>query len=241
MYSMKTFISVLKLLLLTSITIGVPVYIYLRHPEFIEQFSTLKGVNDFLEKYQAASIFAYIGVQIAQVVISVIPGQFLQFAGGYAYGFWLGYLFAIIGIAIGSSIAFGLARVLGRDALHLLFGEERLTKFVTQLNSKRAFAILVVLYAVPGSPKDIITYAAGVSEFGYLRFLLLSLISRSPALMVTVIMGTLIGKGSYVGPAILAIVVVLLCIVLVLKRHDLTHYIDSIYLKFIEPKDENED
>ncbi|MDD2484081.1 MAG: VTT domain-containing protein, partial [Eubacteriales bacterium] len=140
MYSMKTFISVLKLLLLTSITIGVPVYIYLRHPEFIEQFSTLKGVNDFLEKYQAASIFAYIGVQIAQVVISVIPGQFLQFAGGYAYGFWLGYLFAIIGIAIGSSIAFGLARVLGRDALHLLFGEERLTKFVTQLNSKRAFA-----------------------------------------------------------------------------------------------------
>ncbi len=238
---MKRVISVLKLTLLIGITLGVPAYIFFAHPEIIERFNTFEGVNDFLQQYKAASILVYIGLQIVQIVISVIPGQFMQFAGGYAYGFWFGYVFSILGIAVGSSIAFGLARVLGRDAMHLLFGEERLTKFVNELNSKRAFAILIVLYAVPGLPKDIITYAAGISEFGYVRFLLLSLIARTPALMGTLIMGNMVNNGSYHGLIVFVILTIFLCIILFIKRHDLTHFIDRVYLKFIEPTDDEEE
>ena len=230
----KTVLSVLKLAILAGITIGLPVYILMLHPELIDRFKTLDGVNAFLAEYETASIFAYIGVQIIQIVISIIPGQFIPIAGGYAYGFWFGYFFSIVGIAAGTAMAFGLARVLGRDAMHLLFGEEKVTKFVNHLNSKKAFAVLVVIYAIPGLPKDIVTYAAGVSEFGFRPFMLLSLIARTPALMCTIMIGSMLNKGSYLGIIILGISVILLCIILFLKRNQMVHYVDTLYQKLIK-------
>jgi uncharacterized membrane protein YdjX (TVP38/TMEM64 family) len=232
----KTVLSVLKLFILISITIGLPVYILVIHPELIDRFKTLDGVNLFLSEYKTASIFAYIGIQIIQIVVSIIPGQVIQIAGGYAYGFWLGYFVSIIGIAAGSAMAFGLARVLGRDAMHLLFGEEKVTKFVNHLNSKRAFAVLVVIYAIPGLPKDIVTYTAGVSEFGFRPFMILSLVARSPAIMCTIMIGSMLNKGSYLGIIILGVSVILLCIILFLKREQMIQYVDTLYQKLMKPK-----
>ena len=88
-------------------------------------------------------------------------------------------------------ITFYLARLLGKDAMHLIFGEERIGKFIHHLNSKRAFAIILVLFLIPGFPKDLITYAAGVSEVKMKPFLLLSLVGRTPAMMGTVMMGSI--------------------------------------------------
>ncbi len=230
---MRTFLSVFKLLLLTGIVVGLPIYAYLEYPEFLNQFRTMDGVNAFLDQYQTASIFVYLGLQVIQIVISVIPGQFIQFAGGYAYGFWLGYILSIIGIAAGTSIAFGLARVLGRDGVNLFFGQKKITKVVNQLNSRKAFAILFVLFAIPGLPKDIVTYAAGISQFGYKSFLLLSLVARTPALMGTMAMGSMLNRGSYFGLIVLVIAALILCIFLLIKRHDLTSYVDRMYCRFM--------
>lgn len=231
---MRTFLSIAKLLLLAGIVIALPIYVYFEYPEFFNQFRTMEGVNAFLDRYQTASLFVYLGLQIIQIIISIIPGQFIQFAGGYAYGFWLGYLLAIAGVAIGTSVAFGLARVLGRDAVHLLFGEERITKFVNQLNSKKAFAILFVIFVIPGLPKDLVTYAAGISQFGYKPFLLLSLIGRTPALMGTIMMGSMLNEGSYFGLIALGAGALIVCIFLLIKRHDLTTYVDKYYNRFMK-------
>ena len=231
---MKVLLSVLKLLILACIVIVLPVYAYLGYPEFFSQFRTMEGVNAYLDQYQTAGIFVYLGLQVLQIIISIIPGQFIQFAGGYAYGFWLGYLLSIAGLALGTTIAFGLARVLGREGVHLVFGEERISRFINQLNSKRAFAILFVIFAVPGLPKDPVIYAAGVSDYGYKSFLLLSLTARTPALMGTLIMGSMLNKGSYFGLITISVLAVFLCIVLFLKRHDLTSYIDRIYKRLMK-------
>src|SRR5690554_3033320 len=110
---MRKFISIIKLIILLAIVIGIPAYVYFVHPEFLEQFYTTEGVNLFLERYKTVSIVVYTALQILQIVVSIIPGQFIQFAGGYAYNFWLAYLLSIIGIACGSIIAFYLSRFLG--------------------------------------------------------------------------------------------------------------------------------
>lgn len=230
---MKILLSFLKLLLLVIIIVVLPTYVYFVYPELIDQFRTMEGVNEYLNNYKAASIFVYIGLQVIQIIISVIPGQFIQFAGGYAYSFWLGYLFAMIGIAIGTVAAFYLARILGRDAIHVIFGEEKITKFVNQLNSKKGFAILVVLFLIPGLPKDLVTYAAGVSEFRLVPFLILSLVARTPALMGTIMMGSMLHKESYFGLITLSILAIILCVLCFIKRHQLTAYVDKIYMKYI--------
>jgi uncharacterized membrane protein YdjX (TVP38/TMEM64 family) len=212
-----------------ALIIGVPLHIYFNYPELIEQFRTMESTNDFLARYEGVGILVYVGLQIIQVLVSIIPGQVVQFAGGYAYGFWLGYLFAIIGIGIGTILSFYLARFLGKDAMHIIFGKERITKFINQLNSKKAFAIILILFIIPGIPKDLIVYAAGVSEFRFKIFLILSMTGRTPALMITVMMGSMLHKGSYFGMIMLGIGAVLAFIFCFFNRQHLTEYTDSIY------------
>lgn len=217
-----------------AIVIGIPIYIYLECPEFIDQFRTMEGVNSFLARYKTIGVFVLIGLQVIQILLSVIPGQFIQFAAGYAYGFWFGYILAMIGIAIGTLITFYMARLLGKDAMHVIFGEARITKFVNQLNSKKAFAIILVLFLIPGLPKDLVTYAAGVSEFRFKPFLILSLAGRTPALMGTIMMGSMLHKGSYFGLIVLGIGAIVAFFICFIKRQQLTAYADYIYNKLMK-------
>ncbi len=225
----RTFYSVLKLLILIGIIVGVPVYVYFTYPELIDHFRSLEEINKLLKQYKTASIFIYIGLQVFQIVVSVLPGQALQFAAGYAYHFWLGFIFSIIGVALGTVITFYLARLLGKDALHVVFGEEKFSGFVHTLNSKRSFIVLFVIFLIPGIPKDLFTYAAGVSEIRIVPFLLLSLIGRTPAMIGSILMGSMFYNGSYVGLIIMGAAAVILFIAGLLHRDKLVKWTDRFY------------
>ena len=230
------FVSVLKLVILLGIVIGVPIYVYFSHPDLISRFNSLEEINNLLKQYKMASIFLYMGLQVFQIVVSIIPGQALQFAAGYAYHFWLGFLYSIIGVALGTVITFYLARFLGKDALHVIFGEQRFTKFVHTLNSKRSFIVLFVIFLIPGIPKDLFTYAAGVSEMRVGPFLLLSLVGRTPAMMCSILMGSMFYNGSYTGLIILGVAAIILFCAGIMKRDKLVKWTDRFYTRLVGKK-----
>lgn len=230
---LRTGVSVLKLLILFGIVIGVPVYVYFTYPELVDRFRSLEEINMLLKQYKTASIFIYIGLQIFQIVVSVLPGQALQFAAGYAYHFWLGFIFSVIGVALGTVITFYLARLLGKDALQVIFGEEKFSKFVQTLNRKRAYVVLFVIFLIPGIPKDLFTYAAGVSEIRIVPFLLLSLVGRTPAMMGSIMMGSMFYNGSFFGLIVLGIAAVVLFILGLTNREKLMKWSDEFYSRMI--------
>lgn len=230
----RTFVSVLKLLILCGIVIGIPLYVYFTCPELIDRFKSLDEINKLLKQYKTASIFLYIGLQVFQIVVSVLPGQALQFAAGYAYSFWFGFLYSIIGVALGTVITFYLARILGKDALHVIFGEEKFSKFLHMLNRKRSFVVLFVIFLIPGIPKDLFTYAAGVSEIRIVPFLVLSLVARTPAMIGSIIMGSMFQSKSYVGLILLGAVAVILFIAGILKRDKLIKWSDRFYSRMVK-------
>lgn len=229
----RTFVSILKLLILCSIAIGLPIYVYFTYPELIDRFKSLEEINQLLKQYKTASIFIYMGLQVFQIIVSVLPGQALQFAAGYAYQFWLGFLFSLIGVALGTVITFYLARLLGKDALHVIFGEEKFTRFVHTLNSKRSYLVLFVIFLIPGIPKDLFTYAAGVSEIRVVPFLLLSLTGRMPAMIGSIMMGNMFYNGSYIGLIILGVAAVVLFIAGLLHRNKLVKWSDQFYQRMV--------
>ena len=232
----KRAFSILKLLILIGIVVGIPALLYQSDPDFIRQFKDLDAVNAYLDKYETASWFVYIGLQILQIIVSVIPGQMIQFAAGYAYVFWLAYLLSITGIALGTIATFYLARLLGKDAMHVIFGEEKITYFVNHLNSKKAYITLFILFVIPGFPKDLITYAAGVSEIRITPFLILNLIGRSPALLATILMGSMTRTGSYFGMVILTAAVTVVFLLCFIKRKKLIEMSDVIYARLLRTK-----
>ena len=189
----------------------------------------MENVNALFEHYHAESILVYIGAQILQIIICVIPGQWLQFAAGYMYGFWLGFLYSIIGAAIGSVVTYYLAKLLGRDAMHLIFGEARINEFIHKLNSKKAIVIVFLIFLIPGVPKDLCNYAAGISEMKLKPFLIVSLVGRSPGMMGSLLIGRQIEAGNYTGAIVVAAVAVVLCVVGIIMRKRLTGWMDKAY------------
>lgn len=225
----KVISTILKFALLLLIIIGLPLYIYFFEPQLIDSMSSMENVNALFEHYHAESILVYIGAQILQIIICVIPGQWIQFAAGYMYGFWLGFLYSIIGAAIGSVVTYYLAKLLGRDAMHLIFGEARINEFIHKLNSKKAIVIVFLIFLIPGVPKDLCNYAAGISEMKLKPFLIVSLVGRSPGMMGSLLIGRQIEAGNYTGAIVVAAVAVVLCVVGIIMRKRLTGWMDKAY------------
>ena len=231
---LKTFLTIVKFVLLVFIVFGIPLIIYLNNPGIIDYFRSYEDLQNMLDNYKKASIFVYLGIQIVQVVISIIPGAAVQFAAGYAFFFWLAYLLSVIGIVVGSFFAFYIARILGSDFVHLVFGEERTKHYVERLSSKRAFIIIFILYLIPGFPKDMLTYVAGISELRFLPFIVINIVARTPALMGTLLMGSFFRDQSYTGVIIIVIIAVVLFVLGMVYRKKVIHLLDELYTKSVE-------
>ncbi|MCL1982465.1 MAG: TVP38/TMEM64 family protein [Clostridiales bacterium] len=222
--------AIAKLALFLVLVIGIPAYIYFFHYEFIAGFKSFEDIEVFLEKYEVASSFVYIGLQILHVVVSVIPAQPFHLASGYVFGFWIAYLLSMAGIAIGTTATFFLARFLGQDAMHLLFGEKKFVKRIEQMNSKRSLLVLFVLFLIPGLPKDPLGYAVGLSKVKFWHFLLVALVGRTPGIMGTILLGSMIDSGSVKGIVIVSVLSAAFCILGLVYRKRITSWIDSHHL-----------
>ena len=227
----KLILSILKLTILAGIVIAVPLYIFFYHSEFIEQFKSFDDVLAYLERYRFESIFIYIGIQVIQIVISIIPGQAFQFAAGYLYGFIPGLILSIIGAFLGTLISFYLARILGKDAVHLFFGEERINHFIDRLNSKKAYIIVFLLYLIPGLPKDVVSYAAGVSEMKFKAFAAFSMIGRIFGMSGSLLIGAFYFKQHYIGMVVIGTLAVIAFILCIIYRQKINRYLDKFYDK----------
>lgn len=227
----KVAIAILKLIFLILIVVLIPLYLYFYQQDFLMRFRDFNDIVSFLERYKLQSIPIYIILQIAQIVISVLPGQFFQLAAGYLYTFWPALLFSCIGAFLGTTITFWLAKGLGSDFVHIFFEKDKTEDYVKRLNSKKAYTIVFLLYAIPGIPKDVVSYAAGLSEMKYKPFIILSTIGRLPGMMGSIMIGSMWHKEEYVGMIILAIIAVVAFCSCIIYRKKLHELLDKAYDK----------
>ena len=224
----KKISAVIKLSLLVLIIIGVPAYLYVNFNDTLFNTEWLKNLPQLLEHYKGQAALILFFLQVIQVIICIIPGQPIQFAASYMFGILRGYLISIAGAFVGAFIAFYISKLLGRDAVGVLFGEEKIENYRRKLNSGRGLMAVLLIYLIPGIPKDLTAYAAGVSDMRVRPFLLVSTIGRSPCMIGSLLLGHFFGKGNYRAIAVLAVVIVLLLIAFIVKRKDLIALLDDI-------------
>lgn len=232
--TMQKLIAAFKLFLLLIIIIGIPIAIYFNHHTLIEDFGSPEKINTFITMHKMGGIFAYLALQILQIVISILPGQVLQVAAGYAFGFPLGITLTLVGAGIGTLVTFYIARILGKKSMHLIFGEQRFEKYVNHLNTKRAVILIFIIYLIPGLPKDLFAYAIGVSEMKFKPFFIVSMVGRTPAMMISVMVGEMTATQQYTGVVLLALTAVILGIVGVLHYKKMHQWVDNLYVKLMK-------
>ncbi len=85
-------------------------------------------------------------MQVLQVVVALIPGEFLEVGAGIAFGWFGGFLLAQLGITIGTIIIFLIFRKLGKPIIMRYLGNDKLEKF-EKLNNTPKRDLIIFLQA----------------------------------------------------------------------------------------------
>ncbi len=91
--------------------------------------------------------------------------------------------------------------------------------------------VIFIIYLIPGVPKDLCNYIAGLSNVKLKPFLILSLIGRSPGMMGSLLIGRQIEVGGYNAAVVIAVIAVILFILGVIFREKVFNIIDKSYDK----------
>lgn len=153
--------------------------------DFLHNRHELKG---FISSYGPYSPIAYILLQVIQVIVAPIPGGAIEFLGGYLFGAKSGFLYSMIGLLLGSSLAFSLARIFEKVAVEKFVSEQTRNKFDYLVEHQGAI-LSFILFLIPGFPKDALCYILGLTPMHFGIFLILSTMGRIPGTLMATLQG----------------------------------------------------
>ncbi len=178
------------LFILSSLGLFLSLYLVFRYrSELSLLYSSPYALRTYIKGWGIYGPLLFIGLQILQVIVFIIPGEITQLTGGYLFGFWFGLFYSLVGITLGSMFDFFVARVLGKPVVLKIFGKERVEKFIDLMESAQAKGVLLFLFILPGFPKDLLCYLVGLTRYGFFYFLLVSTLGRLPGLVISSYLG----------------------------------------------------
>lgn len=171
----------------------------------IEMLGDPKAFQAWVDAKGPLGRVAFIGVVALQVIIAWLPGEPLEIGAGYAFGFWEGSLLCMLGIVLGSVAVFLLVKRYGRRLIALFFPLERIDRLPLMQSPKRLTLLAFIVFMIPGTPKDILTYCVGLTPMKLRTWLLISGVARIPPVITSTLSGSALGQAQYwMAAAILA-------------------------------------
>lgn len=177
---------------------GVFLYFYLRYgKQLYEIFGDAESLKHFLAQFRGFDKWVFVAIRAFQTVIKIIPAEPLEIGSGALYGTWEGLFLCILGTMIGSVVIIALTRAFGRRLVNAFIPIEKIESLRFLQNKKKVYLSLFFIYLIPGTPKDVLTYAAGLTGLNMKKFLLITGIARIPSIITSTWCGQEIINKNY--------------------------------------------
>ncbi|MEG2192090.1 MAG: VTT domain-containing protein [Oscillospiraceae bacterium] len=186
----------LVLALVISSAIFISLGYFLGKP-ILEFVGDSKLFRQWVGENKVLSRVAFVAMMCLQVVIAIIPGEPLEISAGYAFGAVEGTVLCLIGTLLGSFIIFGIVRALGVKILRVFFKQEDIDKISFLRKHKNLNLLVFIIFSIPGSPKDLLSYFIGLTKMKLFHWLGISTIARIPSVITSTIGGSAIGGQNY--------------------------------------------
>lgn len=200
-YSKKSAATLISIISVVVCVLTVAGFIFLR-----TYFSDTDVIKAWIDQNYVLGFIVMVLLCALQVVIALIPGELLEIAAGYTFGSWGGTLVCIIGIMLGSIIAILLSRKFGRRLVESLYPREKIDALPILNDPKKRNAMTFLLFLIPGTPKDFLTYVIGMTEMSIPAYIALTMFSRLPSIIMSTMGGSALGSNSLKSAAIIFII-----------------------------------
>ena len=184
--------------------IGRPLVQFVSEPQKFQIWVKEKG---FL------GVTAGIGMSILQVLLAVIPGGPFEIGAGYAFGVVKGSLICDIAMTIASVIIFLFVKKFGLRFVELFVSKEKIESVKFLKSSKRSESIIFLLFLVPGTPKDLLSYLVGLTDMKLSHWIFICGVGRLPAIFLSALSGSALSSARYHLAIILIAAIIMLYVV----------------------------
>lgn len=165
-------------------------------------FSNGEVIRTWVDAQGALAAAAMAALVVAQIVIAILPGEPIELAAGYLFGFFGGTAICLIGGLIGTLGVTALVRASGLCAVRTFFSEEKLASISWLRDSKRFELTMLIVFLIPGTPKDVLTYAAGLTACPWWRIAAIGTVGRIPSIVTSTLAAGFASEGSWVAAGI---------------------------------------
>jgi len=137
---------------------------------------------------------ALIALLVAQAAVAPLPSPPLLMAAGFVYGPWVGFGIGWLGLLLGASVCFGLARTFGRPFAERFVRAQRLAAIDEYVGTRSGTTFLTVLSLRVFMPPlfDAVSYGCGLVRLPFHWFVLATALGELPK----------VGSFTYVGAAV---------------------------------------
>ena len=168
--------------------VGKPMVEFVREPE---RFRAWVDSSGFMSRV------IFVGMVVFQLVIALTPGEPLEMGAGYAFGAWEGTILCIIGCVIGSALVFLFVRRFGVKLVEVFFPREKIRSLRFLQDSRRLNLLTFIVFFIPGTPKDLLSYFIGLTDMKLGTWLLITAVARIPSIVTSTVTGDALGLKDY--------------------------------------------
>ncbi len=202
-------------ILLLLLTIIILIFLTFKLFPLFKSLASENGRIEFkkqIDSYGSQGVFVIIGLQLLQILVPILPGEPIEFIAGMCYGSFWGMIILFIGSFLSSFIIFYCVRKFGLDFITTFCNDDKIEKIKNSKafnDPKKIEIILLFLFLIPGTPKDLFVYLAGLLPIKPLRFFLIATFARFPSIITSTIAGANATSGNFhITIAIYAITII---------------------------------
>ena len=172
-----------KHIVLSSLAVGILLLLLVFYFILVNS-ADLNPFLGFIREHTYIGAVFLILIRIAGNIFPVVPGGVISFALVPIFGWFATYLYTAIGIFLGTSIAFWLARIYREHLLSRFVSLQKIRSLEKQMSGRKQFFALVGfrIFAVPVI--DISSYVAGFTGISYKKFALATIIATFPDIVI---------------------------------------------------------
>lgn len=165
-------------------------------------FTDGEAVRAWVDAQGALAPVAMGALVVAQIVVAVLPGEPVELAAGYLFGAWEGTLICLVGGLVGTLVVTALVRVLGTHVVRTFFSAEQLEGVAWLRDSARFELLMLVVFLIPGTPKDVLTYAAGLTTCRWWRIAAIATVGRIPSIVTSTLAAGFASAGNWAAAGV---------------------------------------
>ena len=166
-------------------------------PGLLAWLADARAVRAFVSDHAFVSRLAMLGINIVQVLLAFLPGEPVELASGYAFGFWEGTALCLVASGLATSAIYWATRRWGWKLVGLFFDRSLFDRFSWLKSAKRLELIMLIVFLIPGTSKDFLTYFAGLTNMRFLPVVLIATFGRIPSIVTSTIAASAVGSGNW--------------------------------------------